>query len=291
MSKEIRTLLEELNKETGLHLEIADGEVDNDTSLRLQELLLSVKDHTRKDLFWQNLLLGQMSREEMLLFSHRFHIDLSARRVLFLVAFSADIDEVSESVLSTYVGVRDDLVRMDERHAIILHRQGSDDEDMRAVADTLSDMLSAEAMVTVKVAYDRPVEDMYELSGSLRHCEAALGIAELLPQDTYVVSYDELSFEKLLYSLPDDAAREYLSARAPGLDISDIDSEMMGTIGVLFKNELNLGDTAKELFIHRNTLVYRLDKFQKQTGLDLRRFDDAVACRVALILTGLHKDR
>ena len=290
MDQKISNLLEELNKETGLHLEIADGEVENDTSLRLQELLLSVKDHTRKDLFWQNLLLGQLSREEMLLFSHRFHIDMSARRVLFLVAFSSDIDEMSESVLSTYAGTRDELVRMDERHFIIIHRITTDDEDLRVVADTLYDMLSAEAMVSVRIVYDRPVSDIYELSAGLRHCEAALSIAVLFPGEMHVVSYDELSFEKLLFSVPEDAAMEFLLARAPGLDISNIDSEMMSTIGTLFKNELNLGDTAKELFIHRNTLVYRLDKFEKLTGLDLRRFDDAVVCRVALILTGLHKD-
>ena len=290
MDQKIQDLLDELNRETGLHLEISDGKVENDTSLRLQELLLSVKDHYRRDLFWQNLLLGQLSREEMMLLSHRFHIDMSAHRVLFLVAFFSDIDDVAESVLSTYAGSRDDLIRMDERHFIILHRCMSEDEDHRGMASTLSDMLSVEAMVTAKVAYDKPVADISDLPESLKHCEAALKLSQLLPGDMNVVAYDDLSFEKLLFSVPKDVAEEFLTTKARGLDISDIDSEMMSTIITLFKHELNLGDTAKELFIHRNTLVYRLEKFERQTGLDLRSFDDAVACRAALVLMGLHKN-
>ena len=285
MDQDIQDLLDKLNSRTGLHLEIAEGSVDNDTSLRLQELVLSVKDHSRLDLFWQNLLLGQLSREELMLLAHRFHIDVSARRVLFLVAFLSDSDEVAQSVLSTYVGSRDELIRMDARHYIIVHK---DDGDQRVVADTISDMLSAEAMVMAYIIYDSPVSDIWELQKSIKRCEATLSIAKLLPSETRVVSCNELGFEKLLYSVPTEAAQEFLAIRAPGFDISDIGSEMMSTIVTLFKNELNLGDTARELFIHRNTLVYRLDKFQKQTGLDLRRFDDAVVCRVALILASLH---
>ncbi len=287
MNQEIRDLLEQLNTETGLHLEITEGEVDDDTSLRLRELLLSVKDHTRRDLFWQNLLLGQMSREEILLLSHRLHIDMSARWVLFLVAFLQDMGEMGQSVLMTYVGSRDKLVKLDDRHAVIIKKEGKKPLDIRQIAENLSDTLQAEAMVMVKVIYDRPVSDLNALPESLKHCEAALRISGLLYGESRVVSYDELSFEKLLFSVPKETAEEFLRERAPDFDVTMLDNEMMSTITTLFRNELNLGDTAKELFIHRNTLVYRLEKFEKQTGLDLKRFDDAVVCRVALILSGI----
>ena len=285
MDQKISDLLNQLNKETGLHLEMAAEDVDDDTSLRLQELLLSVKDHTRRDLFWHNLLLGQLTREEVNVLMHRFHIDVSARWVLFLVAFMSDMDEMADSVLKTYVKNHDELVRMDDRHMAVLHRMASDD-DPGDIAGNLSDMLSGEAMVMTKIAYDSPVSDIFDLKTSLKHSEAALKIAELLYNDKSVISYDDLSFEKLLYSVPAEAAEEFLSQKAGNLDISRLDNEMRTTITTLFKNELNLADTAKELFIHRNTLVYRLDKFEKLTGLDIRRFDDAVVCRVALILGG-----
>ena len=285
MDQKISDLLNQLNKETGLHFEMAVEDVDDDTSLRLQELLLSVKDHTRRDLFWHNLLLGQLTREEVNVLMHRFHIDVSARWVLFLVAFMSDMDEMAESVLRTYVKNHDELVQMDGRHMAVLHRVASDD-DPGDIAGNISDMLSGEAMVMTKIAYDSPVSDILDLKTSLKHSEAALKIAELLYNDKSVISYDDLSFEKLLYSVPAEAAEEFLSQKAGNLDISRLDNEMRTTITTLFKNELNLADTAKELFIHRNTLVYRLDKFEKLTGLDIRRFDDAVVCRVALILGG-----
>ena len=285
MDNKIEDLLEQLNRETGLHLEIPDGAVDDDTSLRLQELVLTVKDHPRRDLFWQNLLLGQMTREEMVLHSHRFHIDLSAPRVLFLVAFLSDIGELERSVLSTYTGIRDELIDLDERHAVIIKR-AEDDRDLREEAENLYDMLLTEAMVMTTIVYDTPVSDPYDLRESLAHCEGALQLTEFMQGDRRVVSYDELGFEKLLFSVPREAAAEFLEKKAPGLDVSVLDNEMKSTITTLFKNELNIADTAKELFIHRNTLVYRLDKFEKQTGLDIRKFDDAVVCRVALILSG-----
>ncbi len=284
MSEDVKTLLEKLYKETGLKLEISEDEVDDDTSLRLQELLLSVKDHTRRDLFWQSLLLGQLSREEMLLLSHRFHMDLSARRVLFLVAFFEPVSDMTKSLIATASGKRDEVVLMDERHIAILKQTDGDMEELKGEAHVLYDMISAEAMGKARIAYDTPKDDAYDLCESFRHCEASLKLSGFLSGDTGVISCGDMSYEKLLYSVPEEAAREFLSERVPDFDVSALDSEMKNTIATLFENELNIADTAKALFIHRNTLVYRLEKFQKQTGLDLKKFDDAMVCRAALIL-------
>ncbi len=286
MDKDVKVLLDKLNKETGLKLEIAEGDVEDDTSLRLQELLLSVKDHSRRDLFWQNLLLGQLSREDAILLAHRFHMDLSAPRVLFLVAFSEPVDEIAGSLLKKTLGKRDEFVPMDDRHIVILKAFG--DTDPRDEAGTMSDLILTEAMVSAGIAYDRPVEDIYELPACLKNCEAALKLSALLPGDGRVISCGDLSFEKLLYSVSEEAAREFLVERVPDADLFVLDNEMKNTIRTLFENELNIADTAKALFIHRNTLVYRLEKFQKQTGLDLKKFDDAVVCRTALILSELY---
>ncbi|MCR5097623.1 MAG: helix-turn-helix domain-containing protein [Lachnospiraceae bacterium] len=286
MDKDVKVLLKKLNKETGLRLEIAEADVEDDTSLRLQELLLSVKDHSRRDLFWQNLLLGQLSREEAILLSHRFHMDMSAPRVLFLVAFSEPADDISASLLKKTLGKRDEYIELDDRHIVIL--KGSQDIDPGDEAYSMSDLILTEAMVSAGIAYDRPVDDIFELPVCLKHCEAALRLSALLPGDGRVISYGDLSFEKLLYSVSEDAAREFLSESIPDADLFVLDNEMKNTIRTLFENELNIADTAKALFIHRNTLVYRLEKFQKQTGLDLKRFDDAVICRTALILSELY---
>ncbi len=286
MDKEIQDLLTKLNIKTGLHLEISEQNVDDDTSLRLQELLLSVKDHAGRDLFWQNLLLGQLSREETVLLSRRFHIDMSARRVLFLVAFLDTVSDVTRSMLKTITTGRDEVLSLDERHIAIIKIPG--DSDMDTWAYSLSDMISSEAMVSSMIAYDDPVEDINMLPDSYKNCEAALRLAGLLHADKKVVSCDRLAFEKLLYSVGQEDALDFLRRTVTGIDMSAIDNEMKNTITTLFENELNIADTAKALFIHRNTLVYRLEKFQKQTGLDLKKFDDAVICKTAFVLSELH---
>ena len=211
---------------------------------------------------------------------------MSAPRVLFLVAFFDAANEMTISVLKTIVTSRDELVMMDDRHMVII--KAASDMDIAEEAMSLSDVIASEAMVSARIAYDKPVEDMLELKKSLDNCETALKVSALLSADSRVVACDDLSFEKLLSSVSEEAATAFLSETVPGLDLSLIDNEMKNTISTLFENELNIADTAKALFIHRNTLVYRLEKFQKQTGLDLKSFDDAVICRTALILSGLY---
>ena len=289
MSEDVKTLLEKLYKETGLKLEISEDEVDDDTSLRLQELLLSVKDHSRRDLFWQNLLLGQLSREDAILLSHRFHMDMSAPRVLFLVAFSEPTDDIAVSLIKNTLGKRDEYISLDDKNIVIIREVT--DIDPKTEACSLSDLILTEAMVSPVIVYDKPVTDIYDLASCLKHCEAGLRLGTLLPGDGRVISYGDMSFEKLLYSVDEAAAREFLSESIPQADLFVLDNEMKNTITTLFENELNIADTAKALFIHRNTLVYRLEKFQKQTGLDLKRFDDAVICRTALILSELYKTK
>ena len=289
MSEDVKTLLEKLYKETGLKLEISEDEVDDDTSLRLQELLLSVKDHSRRDLFWQNLLLGQLSREDAILLSHRFHMDMSAPRVLFLVAFSEPTDDIAVSLIKNTLGKRDEYISLDDKNIVIIREVA--DIDPKTEACSLSDLILTEAMVSPVIVYDKPVTDIYDLASCLKHCEAGLRLGTLLPGDGRVISYGDMSFEKLLYSVDEAAAREFLSESIPQADLFVLDNEMKNTITTLFENELNIADTAKALFIHRNTLVYRLEKFQKQTGLDLKRFDDAVICRTALILSELYKTK
>ncbi len=289
MSEDVKTLLEKLYKETGLKLEISEDEVDDDTSLRLQELLLSVKDHSRRDLFWQNLLLGQLSREDAILLSHRFHMDMSAPRVLFLVAFSEPTDDIAVSLIKNTLGKRDEYISLDDKNIVIIREVA--DIDPKTEACSLSDLILTEAMVSPVIVYDKPVTDIYDLASCLKHCEAGLRLGTLLPGDGRVISYGDMSFEKLLYSVDEAAAREFLSESIPQTDLFVLDNEMKNTITTLFENELNIADTAKALFIHRNTLVYRLEKFQKQTGLDLKRFDDAVICRTALILSELYKTK
>jgi carbohydrate diacid regulator len=144
--------------------------------------------------------------------------------------------------------------------------------------------VGTEAMAAARVSYDKTVPEFEQLAQSYKHAEVALHLGVTFKNGKRIHSYHDLGLEKLLYRVSTEDAKEYMTENLASFDFSALDNEMRNTIKALFNNQLNLVETAKELYIHRNTLIYRIDKFQKITGLDLRNFDDAIICKVAMIL-------
>ena len=283
-----KDLLEQLNTETGLTLSLSEEDLaETSTSEKLQQLLDGVTRDRAKDDYFQQFLLGQLSREEAEAGRIRYHIEEAAFRTLFLIAFKAPFDELSLSVLSSLETGSDRLIEMDPHHIVLIRRLRNplSEDELSGMASSVLDALGSEAMQAVRVSYDRCAEAFDEIPLLYKHAEVALHLGVIFKNGKRIHSYHDLSLEKLMYSVPGEDAREYLTDNLSSADISALDNEMRSTIKALFQNQLNLADTAKDLYIHRNTLVYRLDKIQKLTGLDLRKFDDAVCCKVALILS------
>ncbi len=112
-------------------------------------------------------------------------------------------------------------------------------------------------------------------------------IRDLFGMEASCTGYRTLGLSKLVSRLPKDACEEYLAEQFPNFSFNDLSSETVNTINTLFDNGLNLAETARSLYVHRNTLVYRIEKFSKESGLDLRNFDDAVRCRLGMLITKL----
>ncbi|MCR5546416.1 MAG: helix-turn-helix domain-containing protein [Lachnospiraceae bacterium] len=280
-------LLEKLNRETGISFSLTEDELENPNIIsRLQQLLSSVHGHNDRDFFFQQFLLGQLSAEEITSGRLKFHIEKTTNRALFLIAFKSPFDDMSLSVLSSLETGNDILVEMDQHHIVLIRqcRGPLGEEDLYKSAASIVDALSTEAMQAVRISYDRMVTEFEQLVLSYKHAEVALHLGVTFKNGKQIHSYHDLGLEKLLYRISTEDAKEYLEENLPSFDFSTLDNEMRSTIKVLFNNQLNIAETAKELFIHRNTLIYRLDKFQKMTGLDLRNFDDAIICKVAMIL-------
>ena len=280
-------LLKKLNAQTGLSLQLSEEDQNNpEISTKLQDLLHSICGENDKDFFFQQFLLGQLSSEETAAGRLRFHIEKNVNRVLFLVAFKTPYDDMSLSVLSSLETGNDILVEMDNHHIVLIRqcRNQQSEEDIFKIAASIVDAMGTEAMQAVRVSYDKMTSDFDQLSQSYRHAEVALHLGVTFKNGKRIHSYHDLGLEKLLYRISSEDAKEYLEENLPTFDFSTLDNEMRSTIKALFNNQLNIADTAKELYVHRNTLVYRLDKFQKLTGLDLRNFDDAIICKVAMIL-------
>ena len=140
-------------------------------------------------------------------------------------------------------------------------------ESIEGIAKMIVDMLNAEAMSQVRVSYGNIINEIKDVSRSYKEAKMALDVGKIFYVEKTIVGYNNLGIGRLIYQLP------------MPLD------ETLNTINKFFDNNLNISETSRQLFLHRNTLVYRLEKIQKSTGLDIRVFDDALTFKIALMVS------
>lgn len=291
----VEELLEELKKASGITFRIEDSPYDEaGTSERLSDLLSFYRNTDMRSDFFVRFLSGRLSEEEAADGISRFHLMEDAFYSLFVLRFRTDYDPSVFSVLSNLINPSEDLfIRMDNHTIVLLRRAAKrpDDSELTSFAETLSDMLAAEAMQTVSVGYDRCVQNAAALPDAYRNATSALTIGLHFSEGDHTFGYFRLGLPRLLSTVPKKDAEAYLRDHFPDFSFSDLDEETLATIHSLFENGLNIAETARSLFMHRNTLIYRLDKFQRKSHLDLRKFDDAVTCQVGMILSELLGDK
>ena len=157
-------------------------------------------------------------------------------------------------------------------------------EQCVSVANTIVDMMNTEIMANVHVSYGNVVSEMKDVSKSYKEAKMALDVGKIFFGGKNVIAYNTLGIGRLIYQLPVPLCKMFIREIFEGKSPDDFDEETLTTIDKFFENSLNVSETSRQLFIHRNTLVYRLDKLQKSTGLDLRVFEDAITFKIALMV-------
>ena len=175
---------------------------------------------------------------------------------------------------------------MDEKNIILVKEIGEKDqiEDLEKTAHVIVDMLNTEAMSRVHVAFGTIVKELKEVSRSYKEAKMALDVGKIFYSDKKVVAYSNLGIGRLIYQLPMPLCKMFIKEIFEEKTPDQFDEETLTTINKFFENNLNVSETSRQLYIHRNTLVYRLDKLEKSTGLDLRIFDDAITFKIALMV-------
>ncbi len=287
--KQILDLLEQLNTQTGISFSIDESSKnDEDTIDILKNMLHSQHNSTSKEVFWRNLLLGILSPEEIIQGAHRFHIQ---RQTLFFPIFVESrqpFSAMEQSVFSQFFSSGADvLIPIDDCHTAILHQEklSLSTDAMRQKAYELHSMLEAEAMVSINIAYDRMCDTIDTLPAVFLNISTAMEIGTTFYPTEHVFWAHDLGMGKLIYHLPEEVCREYIDDHFRGLQVDRLDEETLHTIHVFLESGLSIAECARKLYLHRNTLIYRLDKIQKNTGLDIRKFDDAMTCKVALMMS------
>ena len=157
-------------------------------------------------------------------------------------------------------------------------------ETLHELAETIVAMMNAEALLDVKVAYGTVVQELKDVSKSYKEAKMALDVGRIFFDERDIIAYSSLGIGRLIYQLPIPLCKMFIREIFDGRSPDDFDEETLTTINKFFENSLNVSETSRQLYIHRNTLVYRLDKLQKSTGLDIRVFEDAITFKIALMV-------
>ena len=218
----------------------------------------------------------------------KLHIETDVRRCVFIVETKNDRDNNAfETVRNIFSAkTRDFITAVDEKNIILVKevKNGEGYDELTKTAQVIVDMLNTEAMTKVHVAFGTIVNEIKEVSRSYKEARMALDVGKIFFEEKNIIAYSALGIGRLIYQLPIPLCKMFIKEIFDGKSPDDFDEETLTTINKFFENSLNVSETSRQLYIHRNTLVYRLDKLQKSTGLDLRVFEDAITFKIALMV-------
>lgn len=257
-------------------------------AFQIQSLLVAYKERFDKENFIKNLLLDNLLLVDIYNRSKKLHIETNIRRVVYIVETSREKDSNAMETLRTLFSSKgkDFITAVDEKNIIIVKelKENEGYSDIEKTANVILDMLNTEAMANVHVAYGTIISEIKEMSKSYKEAKMALEVGKIFNSEKNIAAYNNLGIGRLIYQLPLPLCKMFIREIFDGKSPDDFDEETLSTINKFFENSLNVSETSRQLYIHRNTLVYRLDKLQKSTGLDIRVFEDAITFKIALMV-------
>lgn len=260
---------------------------------QIQQLILAYKERFDRNNFFQNLLLDNLLLVDIYNRAKKLHIEPTGPRVVLLIETNEDRENTATEVLSGMFspGSGDFITAVNENNVILIKAldQADNYKEVEQTANTIVDMMNTEVMMNVRVAYGTIVQELKDISKSYKEAMMALDVGKIFYIEKKVNAYNTLGIGRLIYQLPVNLCKifidEIFGADAP----MDFDEETLTTVNTFLENNLNVSETSRQLFVHRNTLVYRIEKLEKSTGLDVRTFDDALTFKIALMVSNYMK--
>ena len=260
---------------------------------QIQNLIIAYRERLDKNNFIQNLLLDNLLMIDVYNRARKLHIDTEARRIVYIIETKYEKDstamEIVKSLFSNHA--RDFITAVDEKSIILVQELKEKDgyEEVEQTARMLRDMLNAEAMSSVKIAYGTIVKEIRQVSRSYKEAKMAMDVGKIFYSEKSIIAYNTLGIGRMIYQLPIPLCQMFMKEVFTDTTPDSFDEETLTTINKFFENNLNVSETARQLYIHRNTLVYRLEKLQKSTGLDIRVFEDALTFKIAMMVVNYMK--
>lgn len=260
---------------------------------QLRNLVKAYADKVDRNSFLQNLLLENLLVVDIYNRAKKLHIDAETDRCVFVIE---PVSKKDNSLIETvrelfYTEAGDYVTAVDEDHIVVIKTVDEENiaEDLEETARMLVDVANSEAGSDVRVAYGTVAADIKGVPRSYREAKMALDVSRIFYPQKRTIDYANLGVGRLIYQLPVNLCRLFVREIFGDNIPDEIDEEILTTVNRFFENSLNVSETSRQLFIHRNTLIYRIEKLQKATGLDVRVFDDALTLKIALMVVNYMK--
>ncbi len=238
--------------------------------------------------FIKNVILENILPGDIYLKSRELHFNNDVSRTVLLIRTLDHSDVVVYDIVQNLFPEKskDFVISINETDIALIKETKSNIEPkhIEKLALSISDTLAGEFYTTVSIGIGTTVDSIKDLAKSFKEAQAALEVGKVFDTDKTIVSYDNLGIARLIYQLPTTLCETFLKEVFKRGSIQGLDHEMLFTIQKFFENDLNVSKTAEQIPVHRNTLVYRLDKIKRITGLDLREFDQAIVFKIALMV-------
>ena len=238
--------------------------------------------------FVKNIIMDNILPGDIYIRAKELHFATDAPRAVFLIRQVGHSDVATVDVLSGMFPdkLQDFVLSINETDiAVIKQISGSiTAEDLEKVALSMEETLKNELRIKTIIGIGTVAEHLRELADSYKEAQTAIDVGKIFDTEKSIMHYDNLGIGRLIYQLPTTLCEIFLQEVFKKNSLDSLDQETLFTINKFFENSLNVSETSRKLFVHRNTLVYRLEKIRKLTGLDLRQFDHAIVFRVALMV-------
>ena len=238
--------------------------------------------------FVKNVVLDNILPGDIQLKARELHFNSSVTRVVFLIRIVASNDVSAFDVIQNLFPdkSKDFVFTISETDIVLIKevRPNIESGDLEKLAFSIADTLLSEFYTRVNIGVGTVVDNVRNLAVSFREAQIALEVGKVFDTDKSIISYENLGIARLIYHLPTNLCETFLKEVFKKGSIESLDQETLFTIQKFFENNLNVSETSRKLFVHRNTLVYRLEKIKKLTGLDLREFDHAIIFKIALMV-------
>ena len=238
--------------------------------------------------FVKNIIMDNILPGDIYIRAKELHFATDAPRAVFLVRQVGRSDVATVDVISGLFPdkLQDFVLSINESDIAIVKQLpvGTSGEDLEKIARKVEDTLKTELFIKPVIGIGTVAEHLRELADSYKEAQTAIDVGKVFDTERSIINYENLGIGRLIYQLPTTLCEIFLTEVFKKNSIDALDQETLFTINKFFENNLNVSETSRKLFVHRNTLVYRLEKIKKLTGLDLRMFDHAIVFKVALMV-------